>query len=156
LPLEEDAMVDRTIPAPDAGRKRSAIKLRRMVAVLLATTALGGVSAHAVDGTWLGGGDEWTDPARWSSNPSVPDGTATFTLNEPTTIQNTAPVTIGAVVFTSSGYTINTNDVFIVNGAGISRNTANVVTFNVNNTFIFQNSSTARAWQNIPGDSRQT
>src|ERR1700748_1797781 len=127
-------MVDRIIPAPDAGRKRSSKMLRRTVAVLLATTALGGTSAHAVDGTWIGGGDEWTDPTHWSSNPNVPDGTATFTINEPTAVQSNGFVSIGSVQFTAApnaqAYTITTNDVFVVNGAGVFNNSTNTQTFN--------------------------
>ena len=49
-------------------RLRSAA--RHSLAVLLATTALGVVSAHAIDGTWLGNSGtptEWIDPANWTS-----------------------------------------------------------------------------------------
>lgn len=140
-------MIDRTIPAPDAGRKRSAKMLRRAATILLATTALGGTSAHAVDGTWIGSGDEWTDPTNWSSNPSVPDGTATFTVNTPTAVQSNGFVGIGSVQFTqtpnAAAYTITTNDVFVVNGAGISNNSTNTQTFVPASTMLFQNSSTA-------------
>src|ERR1700716_3119620 len=119
-------MGDRTIPASDGGRKGRTQTLRRAVAVVLATTALGGGSAHAVDGTWIGGGDEWTDPTHWSSNPSVPDGTATFTINEPTGVQSNGIVTIGSVQFTAApnaqAYTITANDLFLVNGTGIINN----------------------------------
>ena len=72
-------MADAILPHMDESPVRSA--LRNSLAVLLATTALGVVSAHAVDGTWSGPGAEWTDGANWSSNPTVPDGTATFTNN---------------------------------------------------------------------------
>jgi fibronectin-binding autotransporter adhesin len=146
-PLEEDTMIDRTIPASDGGRKRGAKMLRRAIAVLLATTALGGGSAHAVDGTWIGSGDEWTDPTNWSSNPSVPDGTATFTVNTPTAVQSNGFVGIGSVQFTqtpnAAAYTITTNDVFVVNGAGVSNNSTNTQTFVTASTTLFQNSSTA-------------
>ena len=40
--------------------------------MLLATTALGVVSAHAVDGTWVSVSGEWVDGTSWSSNPTVP------------------------------------------------------------------------------------
>ena len=139
--------IDRTIPASDAGRKRSAKMLQRAVAVLLATTALGGASAYAVDGTWIGSGDEWTDPTNWSSNPDLPDGTATFTVNTPTAVQSNGFVSIGSVQFTqtpnAAAYTITTNDVFVVNGAGISNNSTNTQTFVTASTVLFQNSSTA-------------
>jgi hypothetical protein len=56
-----------------------------MRAYLLATTAaaalLAATSAHATDGTWQGPGAEWTAGTNWSSTPTVPDNTATFTNN---------------------------------------------------------------------------
>ncbi len=141
-------MIDRTSPVLDSGqRRRGGAVLRQTLAVLLATTALGVVSAHAVDGTWIGSGDEWTDPTNWSSNPSVPDGTATFTVNTPTAVQSNGFVSIGSVQFTqtpnAAAYTITTNDVFVVNGAGVSNNSTNTQTFNPTATMLFQNSSTA-------------
>src|SRR4051794_7521585 len=152
-PLEEDAMVDRTIPASDAGSKGSTRILRRTVALLLATTALGSTSAHAVDGTWIGGGDEWTDPTHWSSNPQLPDGTATFTINEPTAVQSNGIVSIGTVQFTAApnaqAYTITANDIFLVNGSGFVNNSTNTQTFNTTASTIFQNSSSASGGSNV-------
>src|SRR5262249_21119741 len=74
---------------------------------------LGGLGALAIlvpdaeaatDGTWLGGGapvtNEWTQGNNWSSNPDVPDVTATFTNNgapASVTISNTA--SIGTIQF---------------------------------------------------------
>jgi autotransporter-associated beta strand protein/T5SS/PEP-CTERM-associated repeat protein len=51
-------------------------------------------SAQAVDGTWTGPGAEWTIGTNWSSSPTVPDNTATFTGNAPTsvTISNNAAI----------------------------------------------------------------
>ncbi|MCG2671614.1 hypothetical protein ACFPFP_32265 [Bradyrhizobium sp. GCM10023182] len=57
------------------GRLRAVIK--HSLATLLATTALGVVAAHAVDGTWTGATTDWTAPTNWSIL-TVPDGTATF------------------------------------------------------------------------------
>src|SRR6185369_16018904 len=105
------------------------------------------VSAHAVDGTWIGPGDEWTDPANWSSNPQLPDGTATFTVNNPTAVQSNGQVNIGAIQFTTapnaSAYTITNNDFFVINGAGVFNNSTNPQTFNVSADMQFLNSSTA-------------
>src|ERR1700709_241763 len=110
--------------------------LRRAVAILLATTALGGTSGHAGGGKWLGSGDEWTDGTNWSSNPSVPDGTATFTNTGPSSVQSNGLVIIGSVQFTAApnapAYTINTNDFFLVNSAGIFNNSTNPQTFDIN------------------------
>jgi uncharacterized protein with beta-barrel porin domain len=120
---------------------------RQSLAVLLAPTALGVVSAHAVDGTWIGAGDEWTDPSNWSSNPSVPDGTATFTVNTPTAVQSNGIVSIGSVNFTqtpnAAAYTITTNDLVVVNGTGVFNNSTNTQTFVTAATTLFQGSSTA-------------
>ena len=121
---------------------------RHSLAVLLATTALGGFAAHAVDGTWTGASStEWTDGTNWTSNPIVPDGTATFTNTGPNTADSNGLVTLGSVVFTAApnaqAYTVNINDVFLVNGAGISNNSTNAQTFNVGASMVFQNSSTA-------------
>jgi len=142
-------MVDPKIRLPDTGhRLRSAT--RQSLAVLLATTALGVVSAHAVDGTWLGNnaGDptEWIDPANWTSNPNLPDGTGTFTNNgASTTVDANGLVNIGTISFTAAApaYTITTNDIFLINGTGVTNNGAVTQTFNVASSLVFQNSSSA-------------
>lgn len=124
--------------------------MRHSVAVLLATTALGVVSAHAIDGTWTGASStEWTDGTNWSSSPDVPGGTATFTNNgAPTNVDSNGQVNVGSVVFTAApanapAYTITTNDFFTVNGAGVSNNSTNTQTFNVNAGMVFSNNSSA-------------
>ncbi|EJN12846.1 autotransporter-associated beta strand repeat containing protein [Bradyrhizobium sp. YR681] len=128
--------------------------VRHALATLLATTALGVVTAHAVDGIWTGStSTEWTDGTNWTSSPDVPDGTATFTNTGPTTVDSNGLVNIGAVVFTAApnaqAYTVNTNDIFVVNGAGISNNSTNVQTFNVGSSMVFTNSSSASAGSNV-------
>jgi autotransporter-associated beta strand protein len=126
--------------------------VRRSLAVLLATSSLGVVAARAVDGTWVGGTSEWTDAGNWSSNPSVPDGTATFSTSADTTIASSGFVSVGSVIFTASpnapAYTITTNDVFLLNGAGISNNSTNIQTFIVGSSMVFQNSGTASGGAN--------
>lgn len=123
--------------------------VRHSLATLLATTALGVVAAHAVDGTWTGGSADWTDPTNWSSNPSVPDGTATFTNTGSTAVDNNnGVVSIGTVEFTSisQAYSVTIGNPFIVNGTGIINNdTVNTQNFEVTsgNNLVFQNSSTA-------------
>ena len=122
---------------------------RHALATLLATTALGVVAAHAVDGTWTGVSSDWTDPANWSSNPSVPDGTATFTNTGSASVDNfNGVVVIGTVLFTNTAqaYTVTIGDAFIVNGTGIinnSGNTQNFISTSNGINMVFQNSSTA-------------
>lgn len=123
--------------------------VRHSLATLLATTALGVVAAHAVDGTWTGGSSDWTDPANWSSSPSVPDVTATFTNTGSTAVDNNnGVVSIGTIQFTNTAqaYTFTIGNPFIVNGTGIINNdTVNTQNFGVTsgNNLVFQNSSTA-------------
>jgi autotransporter-associated beta strand protein len=150
--LEKGAMVDPKIRRPNTGNGPRSVA-RHSLAVLLATTALGVVSAHAVNGTWVGGngGDpsEWVEPANWSGA-VVPDGVATFTNTGVTTVANdNGVVAIGEVLFTAApnaqAYTININNPFIVNGSGIVNNSTNTQTFNVSsgNALVFQSASTA-------------
>ncbi|MFB9265907.1 autotransporter domain-containing protein [Bradyrhizobium erythrophlei] len=125
---------------------------RHSVAVLLASTALGVVSAHAVDATWTGGnpGDPtvWTEPLNWTGG-TVPDGQATLTSTGQTTVDSNGLVNIGSVVFTAApnaqAYTVNINDIFTVNGSGISNNSTNPQTFNVGSVIVFTNASSASA-----------
>jgi autotransporter-associated beta strand protein len=123
--------------------------VRGSLATLLATTALGVVAAHAVDGTWTAGSSDWTDPTNWSSNPSVPDATATFSNTGSTAVDNNnGVVSIGTIQFanTSQAYTFTLGNPFIVNATGIINNdTVNTQNFEVTsgNNLVFQNSSTA-------------
>ena len=144
-------MVDLKFSLPDTRRRLRSVT-RQSLAVLLATSALGVVPAHAVDGTWTGASSsEWTDGTNWSSTPSVPDGTATFTNTGPTAVQSNGLVNIGTVLFTGApnpnaqAYTIDTNDIFLVNGTGVFNNSTNTQTFNVNSSMVFLNSSSASA-----------
>src|ERR1700737_2475558 len=142
-------MVDLKLPLPETRRKLRSVT-RHSLAVLLATTALGVVSAHAVDGTWTGASSsEWTDGTNWTSTPSVPDGMATFNNTGPAAVQSNGLVTIGSVLFTAApnaqAYTIDTNDIFLVNGTGVFNNSTNTQTFNVNSSMVFLNSSSASA-----------
>lgn len=128
------------------GRLRAVI--RHALATLLATTALGVVAAHAVDATWIGTTNEWTDAPNWSSNPSVPDGTATFTNTGANAITNFGGiVTIGTLQFTNTAqaYSFTLSNPFIVSAAGISNNSGNTQSFEVTsgNNLVFQHSSTA-------------
>lgn len=143
---------------PTMARERIASRLGSLLghalATLLTTSALGIVAAHAVDGTWTGASStEWTDGTNWTSTPDVPDGTATFTNTGSATVDSNGLVNIGAVVFTAApnaqAYTVNTNDIFVVNGAGISNNSTNVQTFNVGSSMVLTNSSSASGGSNV-------
>jgi uncharacterized protein with beta-barrel porin domain len=143
-------MVDPKVRPPHAVGRVGSVA-RHVCAVLLATTALGVVSAHAVSGTWVGGnaGDanEWVEPNNWSSA-AVPNVTATFTSTGVTTVANdNGIVLIGQIQFVSGAqaYTINVDNPFVVTAQGIINNSANPQTFNISsgNTLVFQNGSTA-------------
>jgi len=132
-------------PGRIGGRLRAVIK--HSLATLLATTALGVVAAHAVDGTWVGATSDWTDPANWSS-PTVPDGTATFGNTGSAAVDNNnGIITIGTVLFNGAAqaYTVTVGNPFIVNGTGIINNSGNTQSFGVTsgNNLVFQQNSSA-------------
>jgi len=135
-------------------RLRSVV--RRSLATLLATTALGVVAAHATDADWTGTtSGEWTDGTNWSSTPIVPDGIATFGVTAQTSVTTSGLVNIGQVIFSGApspnapAYTITTGDIFLVNGAGIFNNSTNTQTFTVGAPMVFTNSSTASGGSNF-------
>src|SRR3954468_7070139 len=66
-----------------------------------ALAMLGPGTAHAVDGTWQGPGAEWTIGTNWTSNPTVPDGAATFSTTGPTSVTISSTTSIGTIQFTS-------------------------------------------------------
>ena len=113
-------------------------------------TALGLAPACAVDGTWVSASGEWTDPASWSTNPTVPDGIATFTNTGTTAVTNNGGVvSIGEILFTSApnaqAYAFTINNPIITNANGIFNNSTSNQTFEVTsgNSLVFQNGSTA-------------
>ncbi|MCK1387464.1 autotransporter domain-containing protein [Bradyrhizobium sp. 21] len=137
-------------PTKAGGRNGYGLRsvLRHFLTTLLATTALGVVAAHAASGTWVGTSD-WTDGTNWSSNPIVPDVTATFTNTGSTAVDNNnGVVVIGTINFTSiaQAYSVTIGNPFIINGTGIINDSGNAQNFEVTsgNNLVFQNSSTAR------------
>src|SRR5580704_2776044 len=119
---------------------------RHSLAVLLATTALGVVVAHAVDATWVGGNgldpNEWNEPANWSGA-ATPDGITTL-------VNDNGIVFIGELLFTGApnaqAYTVNIDNPFlVVNAAGIINNSTNTQTFNITsgNSLVFQGGGSA-------------
>jgi autotransporter-associated beta strand protein len=125
-----------------------------MRAYLLATTAaaalLAATSAHATDGTWQGPGAEWTTGTNWSSTPTVPDNTATFTNNgAPTAVTISASTSINTMVFAPAApaysFTLGGSAAFTIAGAGIVNTSSNAPNFFVGpiSTLSFTNNSTA-------------
>ena len=94
----------------------------------------GGVYAQ-VDGTWTGAGTpEWTDGANWSSNPDVPDNTATFTNNgAPTSVTISDDAAINTMQFTAAApaYSFTISSAFSI--AGIDNSSAFAPSFILNN-----------------------
>src|SRR5262245_41105509 len=125
-----------------------------MRAYLLATTAatalLAATSAHATDGTWQGPGAEWTTGTNWSSTPTVPDNTATFTNNgAPTAVTISASTSINTMVLAPAApaysFTLGGSAAFTIAGAGIVNTSSNAPNFFVGpiSTLSFTNNSTA-------------
>jgi hypothetical protein len=119
---------------------------------LLALVALAPSAAGAVDGTWTGPAAEWTDGTNWTSNPDVPDNTATFTNNgAPTSVTISNDASINTIEFTAGApafdfTTSGTGITFNVNGTGIVNNSAFAATFTNNDT----QRSTTRARPETP------
>lgn len=142
-------MADSKIPLRSTGRLLQSAR-RHSLAILLATTALGAVSAHAVDGTWTGATGEWVDGTNWSSNPDVPDGTATFSNAGATAVANdNGDINIGTILFTAApnaqAYTVSINNTALINTLGVINNSTNLQTFNVSSgvSMVFLNASSA-------------
>ena len=136
------------------GRRGLRTVARHSLTVLLASTALGVVSARAQDATWVGNnvGDpnEWIENNNWTPA-TIPTGTATFTNNgAPTTVDADGIVSVNAITFTGApnnapAYTITMNDIFIVSGTGVTNNSTNTQTINNTVSAVFENSSSASA-----------
>jgi len=115
--------------------------LRYLGATLLGGVSLGAISAHATDGTWDGPGAEWTTGTNWSSTPTVPDGTATFTGNAPTALTisnstsiNTIQFNTGAPAYTFALGGAGGSPVFTIAGTGIVNNSSFAPTFSIAGT----------------------
>jgi T5SS/PEP-CTERM-associated repeat protein len=79
-------------------------------------------SAQAVDGTWTGPGAEWTTGTNWSSSPTVPDNTATFTGNgAPTSVTISGSTTINTIDFDAGApaysFLVQNGATFTINSA---------------------------------------
>jgi autotransporter-associated beta strand protein/T5SS/PEP-CTERM-associated repeat protein len=150
--------------APSAALRDGAIQIttRSTPAALSRAALLGSVwlgalamlapsPAHAVDGTWTGGGapvpNEWTQGNNWSSNPTVPDDIATFTNNGAPTSVISNSTSINTIQFTAAApaysFTINPFTIFSINGAGIANSSAFAPSFTNDAGLMFFNSGTA-------------
>src|SRR5262245_59626226 len=119
-----------------AGRART---LRRAALLAGVSCAALFVSASVpvdaqVDGTWAGPGTEWTDGTNWSSNPDVPDNTATFTNNgAPTSVTISNDAEIATMQFTAAAPAYS----FVISSAfsimGIDNSSAFAPSFILNN-----------------------
>lgn len=89
-----------------------------MLAPPLSTTA------RAQDATWIGPDFNWNIGSNWSGG-AVPDGIATFTTANPTSIAVNGTNTVGALLFDAGavqyGFTLGLGT-FTLNGAGIVNN----------------------------------
>jgi autotransporter-associated beta strand protein/T5SS/PEP-CTERM-associated repeat protein len=124
-------------------------------ATLLASVWVGalGMSVPAtaqVSGTWtapLPNPQEWTQGTNWSSNPDVPDTTATFTNNlAATSVTISSTRSIGTIQFTfgAPAYSFAVNlALFEINGLGIVNNSAFAPSFTNNGAITFTNASSA-------------
>src|SRR5215831_17516707 len=148
-------MIDRLVSASRSALRESPRRgASGMRAYLLATTAaaalLAAMPAHATDGTWQGPGAEWPTGTNWSSTPTVPDNTATFTNNgAPTAVTISASTSINTMVFAPGApaysFTLGGSTAFTIAGAGIVNASSNAPNFFVGpiSTLSFINSSTA-------------
>jgi autotransporter-associated beta strand protein/T5SS/PEP-CTERM-associated repeat protein len=120
-------------------------------------------TAHAVDGTWTGPGAEWTTGTNWSSAPTVPDNTATFTNNvAPTSVTISNDASINAIQFDAAApaysFTINSGVTFNINGTGIANSSSFTPSFTNNGTLTFNTpaATTASGATDISGTGRLT
>jgi fibronectin-binding autotransporter adhesin len=117
------------MPSPAAPAARPALPR----AVLLGGVWLGAFAvlcpeparAQVVDGTWTGPGAEWTTDTNWSSSPTVPNNTASFTDNgAPTSVTISGPATINTMEFTATApaysFTVQNGATFTVNSTANS------------------------------------
>src|SRR6516225_6590523 len=136
--------------APRAALRDSAIRIAttsapsaRSRAVMLGSAWLGALAiltpntAHAVDGTWAGPGAEWTVGTNWTSVPpnTVPDNTATFANNGPTSVTISNSTSINTIEFSAGApaysFTVQNGATFTIN-SGIINNPSLEPAFTVN------------------------
>jgi hypothetical protein len=100
--------------------------------------------AHAqVSGTWIGPGPspgpgaEWTNDTNWSSSPTVPDNTATFTNNgavTSVTISNSTSINTIAFDALAPAYTFTVSGAIFTINNGITNNSSSLPTFSIDSS----------------------
>src|SRR6185295_18326624 len=176
-PLEEDAMVDRTIPASDAGRKCSTKMLPGgnnpparstflwQTASLLVAIGIVSTAVHAQDATWnfAPGSNDYNTPTNWTPTaaPIGPSGTASFGTSGTTSLTFSTGTAVDTFQFNpgASAYTFNLNGNFLeFTGAGILNNSSNSPTINALGLLQFDNTATAgnAIINNTPGSTTFT
>jgi outer membrane autotransporter protein len=119
--------------------------------LLLGGIAMAGHAAHAIDGVWTGPGAEWTTGTNWSSTPTVPDNTATFTNNgAPTSVTLSNGASINTMQFTAAApaYTFALSNANLLINGGIVNGSSFAPTFTNTQeaaTAFFNGSSAANA-----------
>jgi outer membrane autotransporter protein len=116
--------------------------------LLLGGIAMVGHAAHAVDGIWNGPGAEWTTGTNWSSTPTVPGNTATFTNNgAPTSLTISNNASINTLQFTEAAPAYSfavSNANLVINGGIVNGSSfAPTITNTSNSSTDFLNSSSA-------------
>ncbi|MDQ1650775.1 MAG: fibronectin-binding autotransporter adhesin, partial [Frankiaceae bacterium] len=170
-------MIDRTIPASDAGRKRSAKMLPGgnsrparstflwQTASLLVAISIVSTSAQAQDATWnlAPGSGDYNTPTNWTPTaaPIGPSGTASFGTSGTTSLTFSTGTTVDTFQFNpgASAYTFNLSGQFLeFTGNGIVNNSSNVPTINAVGLLQFDNTATAgnAIINNTPGSTTFT
>ena len=133
---------------------RASLLAASSVVALSFVTAFGSTGAHATDGIWNGtNSNQWNDGTNWSSTPTTPDGTATFTTNNPTqiAISGAAATSISTIQFNpgASPYTFTVGNELdfqtnlAVTALGIVNNSTSTQTFINNSTMVFHGATSA-------------
>src|SRR3954467_5418832 len=172
-------MVNRTIPALDAGRKRGTKMLAGgnnrpetstfpwRAASLLAAIGIVAASAHAhaQDATWkfAPGSADYNTPANWTPTaaPIGPSGTASFGASGTTSLTFSTGTSVDTFQFNpgAPAYTFDLNGHFLeFTGAGILNNSSNSPTIDALGLLQFDNTATAgnALINNTPGSTTFT
>src|SRR3954447_20754685 len=170
-------MVNRTIPALDAGPKHgtkmpaggdnraktSTFPWR--AASLLAAIGIVATSAHAQDATWkfAPGSNDYNTPANWTPTaaPIGPSGTASFGASGTTSLTFSTGTSVDTFQFNpgAPAYTFDLNGHFLeFTGAGILNNSSNAPTISAFGLLQFDNTATAgnAIINNTPGSTSFT
>jgi autotransporter-associated beta strand protein len=170
-------MIDRTIPASDAGPKSRTKMLAGgnnraerptfpwRAASLLAAISIVATSVYAQDATWnfAPGSSDYNTPANWTPTaaPIGPSGTASFGASGTTSLTFSTGTTVDTFQFNpgASAYTFNLSGHFLeFTGNGILNNSSNAPTINAVGLLQFDNTATAgnAIINNTPGSTTFT